>query len=76
MIKCGNWDGRRKRGCECGNKTTGKQDSQRLLEQRQQEVKLPGGPVSPVTKFLTKQDYCRDVRGGKAPDISLATSTV
>ena len=25
-----------------------------LLEQRQQEVKLLGGPVSPVTEFLTK----------------------
>lgn len=25
-----------------------------LLEQRQQEVKLLGGPVSAVTKFLTK----------------------
>lgn len=28
--------------------------TQRLLEQRQQEVKFLGGPVSPVTKFLTK----------------------
>ena len=54
MIKCRIWDGKRKRGRKCGNKTTGKQDSECLLEQRQQEVKLLGGPVSPVTEFLTK----------------------
>ena len=54
VIKCRIWDGKRKRGRKCGNKTTGKQDSECLLEQRQQEVKLLGGPVSAVTKFLTK----------------------
>ena len=54
VIKCRIWDGKRTRGRECGNKTTGKQDSGCLLEQRQQEVKLLGGPVSPVTEFLTK----------------------
>ena len=54
VIKCRNWDGKRKRGRECGNKTAGKQDSECVLEQRQQEVKLLGGPVSAVTKFLTK----------------------
>ena len=34
-----------KRGCECGNKTIGKQDTQHLLEQRQQEANLHDGPV-------------------------------